>query len=103
MPKPFGEERRMGERYLHHPNFGLLYVICPVLDAHKSLFTTLYAHRLFFLVTERVGEPISYESVSRNEAKQLVDERVRGLRRLRDPDLRDELERLVKFFEQTFA
>ncbi|WP_287128401.1 PII-interacting protein PipX family protein [Candidatus Cyanaurora vandensis] len=97
------KEGDMGERYIHHPNFGLLYTICPAPEANKNLFTTLYAHRLFFLVTEKPGEPVSYEAMSRSEAKQLVDERIRQLKRLRDPELRDELERTVQFFDQPFA
>jgi PII interaction protein X len=92
----------MGERYIHHPNFGLLYVICPT-DAHRSLFTTLYAHRLFFIVTERTGEPVSYESVSRADARQLVEERLRVLRRLRDASLQEEQARIELFYKQTFV
>ncbi|MGL6283419.1 MAG: PII-interacting protein PipX family protein, partial [Microcoleaceae cyanobacterium] len=35
---------------MNHPNFGLLYRICTLEDS-QELFTTLYAQRLFFLVT----------------------------------------------------
>ena len=92
----------MGERYIHHPNFGLLYVVCPTPDPYRSLFTTLYAHRLFFIVMERTGEPISYEPISRAESRQVVEERIRILRRLREPSLQDEQNRLETFYKQTF-
>ncbi|MFN6395799.1 MAG: PII-interacting protein PipX family protein, partial [Aphanizomenon sp.] len=38
------------ETYINHPTWGLLYRICMV-DENQDLFTTLYAQRLFFLVT----------------------------------------------------
>ncbi|WP_218080398.1 PII-interacting protein PipX family protein [Anthocerotibacter panamensis] len=92
----------MGEQYIHHPNFGLLYVVCPTLDVHKSLFTTLYAHRLFFVVTEKPSEPVTYEPVSRAQARQFVEERLKLLRRLRDPGVEEELKRTELFYKQTF-
>ena len=39
------------ENYLTHPTFGLLSRVC-VLEQNQELFTTLYAQRLFFLVTQ---------------------------------------------------
>jgi len=91
----------MAERYLHHPNFGLLYVVC-VADHERNLFTTLYAHRLFFLVTERVGSPVTFEAVSRAQSRQVIEERIRQLRKLRDPALKDDLERVELFHKQIF-
>ena len=38
------------ETYLNHPNFGLLFRVCMV-EEGKELFATLYAQRLFFLVS----------------------------------------------------
>ncbi len=93
----------MGERYIHHPSFGLLYVVCPTVEQAKSLFTTLYAHRLFFVVTERTGEPPAYEAVSRGEARQFVEDKIRNFRRQRDPDLKEDLERLEQFHRQMFS
>ncbi len=92
----------MGERYIHHPNFGLLYSICTVGDGTKNLFTTLYAHRLFFLVTERPGELMSYESISRNESRQLIEERRKFLRNLKSLEVKEELDKLEVFCTQAF-
>ena len=38
------------ERYLNHPTFGMLYRVAPVAEG-KDLYATLYAQRIFFLVT----------------------------------------------------
>ncbi|MEB3342396.1 transcriptional coactivator PipX [Okeania sp.] len=67
------------ETYMNHPNFGLLYRVCLVEDK-QELFTTLYAQRLFFLVTyETTG--IKFEPVGRSEARLMVEVRLRHLRR----------------------
>jgi PII interaction protein X len=67
------------ENYLNHPTFGLLYRICS-LDDPQELFTTLYAQRLFFVVsTKPTG--ITFDSVSRQEARLLLETRLRFLRR----------------------
>ncbi|VXD22929.1 putative nitrogen regulator protein PipX [Planktothrix serta PCC 8927] len=67
------------ETYMNHPNFGLLFKICPVED-HQELFTTLYAQRLFFLVTQG-PTGLKFEPISRSDAKLLVEIRLRMLRR----------------------
>jgi PII interaction protein X len=68
------------ESYLNHPTFGLLYKVCAI-EAHQELFTTLYAQRLFFLVTsDRNG--LSFSPVGRSEARLLVENRMRQLRRI---------------------
>ncbi|BCX13303.1 MAG: hypothetical protein KatS3mg067_2241 [Thermosynechococcus sp.] len=69
------------EQYLNHPTFGLLYGVCP-LDEHRQLFTTLYAQRLFFVVTQR-PEGVEFQSISRTDARMLIEQRLRSLRRLR--------------------
>ncbi|HAA33067.1 MAG TPA: DUF3539 domain-containing protein, partial [Cyanobacteria bacterium UBA8553] len=38
------------ETYLNHPTFGLLFRVCMV-EEGQELFTTLYAQRLFFVVS----------------------------------------------------
>jgi PII interaction protein X len=38
------------ERYLNHPTFGMLYRVAPVAES-RDLYATLYAQRIFFLVT----------------------------------------------------
>jgi len=69
----------INETYLNHPNFGLLFSICSI-DPEKSLYTTLYAQRLFFLVTINDNR-LSFNSISRQEAKTTVENRMRDLRR----------------------
>ncbi len=67
------------ETYMNHPNFGLLFKICAVED-HQELFTTLYAQRLFFLVTQGL-QGLKFEPISRSDAKLLLEIRLRMLRR----------------------
>ncbi|MBD2577099.1 transcriptional coactivator PipX [Oscillatoria sp. FACHB-1406] len=68
------------ESYLNHPTFGLLYKICSV-EANQELFTTLYAQRLFFLVTSSTNG-VSFAPIGRSDARLLVENRMRQLRRL---------------------
>lgn len=67
------------ETYMNHPNFGLLYRVCLVEDK-QELFTTLYAQRLFFLVTSGIGG-VKFEPVGRSGARSIVETRLRHLRR----------------------
>lgn len=67
------------ENYLNHPTFGLLYRIC-VVEEDRELFTTLYAQRMFFLVTNNANG-LSFEPVTRAEARLTIDTRIRLLRR----------------------
>lgn len=67
------------ETYLNHPTFGLLYRVC-MIEENQELFTTLYAQRLFFLVTMG-SQGLSFEPISRSDARLLVENRLRVLRR----------------------
>jgi PII interaction protein X len=67
------------ENYLNHPTFGLLYRIC-VVEENQELFTTLYAQRVFFLVTN-TPTGISFQPVTRSDARLTIDTRIRVLRR----------------------
>lgn len=67
------------ENYLNHPTFGLLYRIC-VVEENQELFTTLYAQRIFFLVTNN-STGLSFQPVTRAEARLTIDNRIRLLRR----------------------
>ena len=96
----------MQETYLSHPTFGLLYSLCTLSDK-QALFTTLYAQRLFFRVT--FGPEISpgvtpqdmgFEPISRNEARQLLEERIRLMRRQARPE---DVTHLQAIFKQTFS
>lgn len=78
-----------GETYLSHPTFGLLFRVC-VLEDRKELFTTLYAQRLFFVVIIS-PEGLKFESVTRGEARIMLENRLRSLRREGKLSLYDEL------------
>ncbi|MCS6959793.1 MAG: PipX family protein [Pseudanabaenaceae cyanobacterium SKYGB_i_bin29] len=88
----------MTETYLNHPTFGLLSRIC-VLDEQRSLFTTLYAHRLFFIITTANGTT-QFEPLTRGDAKMLVETKLRNLRREGN---HTDLEELQHIFKRTFA
>jgi PII interaction protein X len=86
------------ETYLNHPTFGLLYRVC-LLEEHRELFTTLYAQRLFFLVT--VGtKKVSFDPISRSDARLLVENRLRNLRRRSNMQ---EFNSLNQTYQQTFS
>ena len=87
----------MDETYLNHPNFGLLFSLCR-LEKDKLLYTTLYAQRLFFIVLVE-DEGIHFESITRQEAKGIVENRLRDLRRAGSiPDFQN----LQVIYKQTF-
>ncbi|MEE3716216.1 PipX family protein [Tumidithrix elongata RA019] len=88
----------MSENYLNHPTFGLLSRVCAV-DEYRSLFTTLYAQRLFFLITNS-PTGVQFEPVSRADAKLLVENRLRALRRVGPLNEHDILQNVYK---RTFA
>jgi PII interaction protein X len=67
------------ETYLNHPTFGLLYRVC-ILEDNQELFTTLYAQRLFFVVTMG-SSGIVFEPISRSDSRLMVENRLRLLRR----------------------
>lgn len=67
------------ETYLNHPNFGLLFRVCLV-EENQELFTTLYAQRLFFVVTT-TPETVEFEPIGRTDSRILVENRLRLLRR----------------------
>lgn len=67
------------ETYLNHPTFGLLFRVC-FLEAEKELFASLYAQRLFFLVTTST-DGVRFEPITRSDARILVDGQLRFFRR----------------------
>lgn len=85
------------ETYLNHPTFGLLYRV-GVLEEHKELYTTLYAQRLFFLVTTSVAG-LTCEPISRSDSRLLVENRLRMLRRAGQTE---EYDKLMKIHQRTF-
>ncbi|MBD2070015.1 PipX family protein [Leptolyngbya sp. FACHB-671] len=85
------------ETYLNHPTFGLLFRVCLV-EESRELFATLYAQRLFFLVTTGPGG-VQFEPVGRSDARILVENRLRNLRRLGQ---QQEYTQLQAAYKQTF-
>jgi PII interaction protein X len=85
------------EIYLNHPVFGLLYRVCQV-DENQEIFTTLYAQRLFFLVVT-TQEGVTFETISRSDARLLVENRLRYLRR---SESSQEYKALYKIHQNTF-
>lgn len=86
------------ETYLNHPNFGLLFRVCMVEDG-QELFATLYAQRLFFLVTNSSTEGIVFQPLGRSNARQMLENRMRLLRRAGQQADYDQLQHTYK---QTF-
>jgi PII interaction protein X len=85
------------ETYLNHPTFGLLYRVCIVTE-DRELYTTLYAQRLFFVVTTKINQ-ISVEPVGRTDARILVETRMRKLRSI---DALTEYQELQAIYKRTF-
>ena len=85
------------ETYINHPSFGLLFKLCQVEDS-QELFTTLYAQRLFFLVTI-TNRDISFEPVSRSDARMIMEKLLRQLRR---PDSLSAYQHLNTIYKRTF-
>jgi PII interaction protein X len=84
----------MSETYLNHPTFGLLSRVCLV-DEQKSLFTTLYAQRLFFLIIQNPAG-LQFDPVTRSDAKMLVENRMRSVKRQGPSDEHDTLQTIYK-------
>ena len=85
------------ESYFNHPTFGMLFLICKLED-NEELFTTLYAQRLFFVVnTSKPG--MTFEPITRMDARLKVEQRLRKMRRFAPPA---EVEALQALYKQTF-
>ncbi|TGH23258.1 MAG: DUF3539 family protein [Aphanocapsa feldmannii 277cI] len=57
------------EHYLNHPTFGLLYRVCPAGES-RDVFASLYAQRIFFLVTSQ-PTGVSFETIPLMDARHL--------------------------------
>ncbi|HEY9651812.1 MAG TPA: PipX family protein [Coleofasciculaceae cyanobacterium] len=86
------------ENYLTHPTLGLLYSVCE-LEENVELFTTIYAKRLFFVVTS-CGNHVKFESIGRQDARLLVEKR---LCQMRSATLSQEYNDLRAMYQQTFG
>ena len=88
---------QQNESYLNHPTFGLLYRICLLKDS-QELFTTLYAQRLFFTV-ETIDNSLSFQPISRSEARMLVESLLRRLLLDRESEKHRQLQAI---YQKTF-
>lgn len=66
-----------------------------MLEEHQELFTTLYAQRLFFLVTTGAAG-LKFEPVSRSEARLMLENRLRMLRRTGHSQEYDQLQKILQ-------
>ena len=96
---PGADQVRMSnpETYIDHPTFGLLFRVS-LIEENRELFATLYAQRLFFMVTTG-ADGIQFEPLGRTDARILVEGRLRELRRTGQ---HEELSKLQAAYKQTF-
>lgn len=84
------------ERYLNHPTFGMLYRVAPVAEG-KDLYATLYAQRIFFLVTLQ-NRGASFEVIPLMDARHHAEQNLARARR-EGPEAHA---RWRQLFDQTF-
>jgi len=84
------------ERYLNHPTFGMLYRVAPVNEG-KDLYATLYAQRIFFLVTLQ-NRGASFEVIPLMDARHHAEQNLARARR-QGPEAHA---RWRQLFDQTF-
>ena len=91
------QTRMITETYLNHPTFGLLFSLC-LIDSESALYTTLYAQRLFFVATT-TEQGLEFIPITRQEARGVVENRLRLLRR---SGSRQDFDQLQLVHQQTF-
>ena len=84
------------ERYLNHPTFGMLYQVSPAND-DKDIYATLYAQKMFFLVTIKERE-ILFEVIPYLDARNQAEINLQKARRQSSEDL----PKWENLFKQTF-
>ena len=84
------------ERYLNHPTFGMLYQVSPA-NEDKDIYATLYAQKMFFLVTIKERE-ILFEVIPYLDARNQAEINLQKARRQASP----ELPKWENLFKQTF-
>jgi PII interaction protein X len=84
------------ERYLNHPTFGMLYRVAPAGEG-RDLYATLYAQRIFFLVTLQT-RGASFEIVPQMDARHVAEQNLARARR-EGPEV---LAHWRQLFDQTF-
>ena len=84
------------ERYLNHPTFGLLYRVAPAGEG-RDLYATLYAQRIFFLVTLQ-NRGASFEVFPQMDARHYAEQNLARARR----EGAETHARWRQLFDQTF-
>ena len=84
------------ERYLNHPTFGMLYQVSPANEG-KDIYATLYAQKMFFLVSISQRE-ILFEVIPYLDARNQAEMNLQKARRNKSPDL----SKWENLFKQTF-
>ena len=84
------------ERYLNHPTFGMLYQVTPANEG-KDIYATLYAQKMFFLVTIKQRE-ILFEVIPYLDARNQAESNLQRARRNGSEDLA----KWENLFKQTF-
>jgi len=84
------------ERYLNHPTFGMLYRVAPVAES-KDLYATLYAQRIFFLVTLQNRGAV-FEVIPQMDARHYAEQNLARSRR----EGNEVHARWRQLFDQTF-
>ncbi len=84
------------ERYLNHPTFGMLYRVAPAGEG-RDLYATLYAQRIFFLVTLQ-PRGASFEVIPLMDARHFAEQNL-GRSRREGPDVHAYWRQL---FDKTF-
>ena len=84
------------ERYLNHPTFGMLYQVSPANEG-KDIYATLYAQKMFFLVTIKQRE-ILFEVIPYLDARNQAEINLQKGRRNNSIDL----PKWENLFKQTF-
>tara|TARA_B100000073_G_scaffold346718_1_gene358879 strand:- start:1273 stop:1539 length:267 start_codon:yes stop_codon:yes gene_type:complete len=84
------------ERYLNHPTFGMLYQVSPANEG-KDIYATLYAQKMFFLVTVKQRE-ILFEVIPYLDARNQAEINLQRERRQGSQDL----SKWENLFKQTF-
>ena len=84
------------ERYLNHPTFGMLYQVSTAGEG-RDLYATLYAQRMFFLVTLQ-HRGAQFEVIPYQDARHHAELHLARCRRDRSADFAD----WKQLFDQTF-
>ena len=84
------------ERYLNHPTFGMLYQVSTVNEG-KDIYATLYAQKMFFLVTIKSRE-VHFEIIPYLDARNHAEFNLQKAKRNGSPDL----PKWENLFKQTF-